>query len=163
MTRTPNVFKCIETVENGVVVSVTQYYDDGSAETFAIGDNTDIGRIVSFERAKATPPHNYWYALSDTPSEWHKEQGIKHGWSWVFQLEKIIEDNHGWINAETTPPSGFDRYWCYIEDVDDLGISHYQWNCAYNQNDKRWSGMPSGRVTHYRNLMPPPNQNIIEK
>lgn len=64
-----------------------------------------------------------------------------------------------WIAVEETPPAESGRYWCYVEEVDDLGISHYQWNCAYSANDNRWSDKAlSGRVTHWQNLPSPPKQ-----
>jgi len=45
-----------------------------------------------------------------------------------------------WKNAETEPPKEGGRYWCIVRDVNDLGVSYYQWNCAYNPNDvPRWT------------------------
>lgn len=44
-----------------------------------------------------------------------------------------------WKNAETDPPKEGGRYWCLIEEQNDLGKSHFQWNCSYHETEKRWS------------------------
>ena len=44
-----------------------------------------------------------------------------------------------WKNAETEPPKEGGRYWCIVREVNDLGVSYYQWNCAYNP-DASWEG-----------------------
>ena len=79
-------------IDNVKVFAVEQTYDDGHKEVFTVGDMTKDGRIVGFTRAKAVHPHDYWYALTDTPSPWQKAQGLENGWSWVFQLEKVETD-----------------------------------------------------------------------
>lgn len=43
-----------------------------------------------------------------------------------------------WKDAQKEPPKEGGRYWCVVREVNDLGISHYQWNCAYNP-EERWS------------------------
>lgn len=58
-----------------------------------------------------------------------------------------------WVSVET-PPRESGRYWCYVEEVNDLGISHFQWNCAYSANENRWSD--DGRITHWQPLSSPP-------
>jgi hypothetical protein len=73
-------------IEDVTVFSLLQKYDDGRPDkVWTIGDKTKDGVIVSF--AKGTG--DYWYALTDTPSEWQKERGQKNGWSWIFQLEAV--------------------------------------------------------------------------
>jgi hypothetical protein len=74
----------IETVK---VFALEQIYDDGRPnEVWSIGDKTKDGIIVDFAKGSG----DYWYALTDTPSEWQKEQGQKNGWSWIFQLERVV-------------------------------------------------------------------------
>ncbi|WP_376751432.1 DUF551 domain-containing protein [Cronobacter sakazakii] len=47
------------------------------------------------------------------------------------------------------------RYWCYVEEINSLGKSHYQWNCSWNGED--WGGEGFyGRVTHWQPLPEPP-------
>jgi hypothetical protein len=65
--------------------------------------------------------------------------------------------NSGWVSVET-PPKESGRYWCYVEEVNDLGISHYQWNCSYNVGENRWSDQDHFfvTVTHWMPLPSPP-------
>jgi len=69
-----------------------------------------------------------------------------------------VEDNSfkmTWLDASFPPTGG--RYWCVVEEQNDLGLSKFQWNCDYNPNDKRWSdGGESMVVTHYVELPPMP-------
>ena len=45
-----------------------------------------------------------------------------------------------WKDAYKEPPIEGGRYWCVVRVVDDLGISHYQWNCAYNpETTTKWT------------------------
>jgi hypothetical protein len=44
-----------------------------------------------------------------------------------------------WKNAKTNPPKEGNRYWCLIEEQNDLGKSYFQWNCSYHNIEKRWS------------------------
>lgn len=69
-----------------------------------------------------------------------------------------------WKNAQINPPTEIGRYWCYVEEITDLGISHYQWNCAYNPNDKRWSDNSKNvNVVYWTELLPNPNLLEIDK
>lgn len=62
-----------------------------------------------------------------------------------------------WRNANFPPKEG-GRYWCVVEEQNDLVLSRFQWNCDYNPNDKRWSdGKETMRVTYYTELAPFPN------
>lgn len=72
--------------DKGTVESLLQKYDDGRpGKIWSVGDKTKDGIIVSFKKSET----GYWYALTDTPSEWQKSNGAKNGWSWIFQLEPI--------------------------------------------------------------------------
>lgn len=62
-----------------------------------------------------------------------------------------------WKCAKTNPPTESDRYWCFVKEQNDLGISYYQWNCSYNvgigftkphHNDIE--------ITHWTELLPRP-------
>lgn len=62
-----------------------------------------------------------------------------------------------WRDAKTTPPKESGRYWCMVEELSDLGFSKFQWNCAYNEQQKTWSdGKDFFNVTHWTQLAPTP-------
>lgn len=44
-----------------------------------------------------------------------------------------------WKNTKTNPPKEGGGYWCLVEEQNDLGKSHFQWNCSYNKEENRWS------------------------
>ncbi len=45
-----------------------------------------------------------------------------------------------WKDAQKEPPKEGGRYWCIVREINDLGTSYFQWNCAYNPNDiPRWT------------------------
>ena len=63
-----------------------------------------------------------------------------------------------WIPA-TNPPKEGGRYWCYCEVLGDLGIGHFQWNCSYDVQEDSWRDNHEGyNVTHWTELLPPPNK-----
>lgn len=92
-------------------------------------------------------PANYTYALIELPDGTVEE---------VLPCNVRFENGSVW-NSVDIPPTESGRYWCYIEEVTDLGLSHYQWNCSYNVGENRWGGEAlSGRVTHWMPLPEPP-------
>ncbi|MES0320303.1 DUF551 domain-containing protein [Citrobacter sedlakii] len=67
----------------------------------------------------------------------------------------VIPD--GWISCSERMPEEIGRYWCYVEEQNSLGKSHYQWNCSWN--GELWGGaMMYGRVTHWMPLPAAPQQ-----
>lgn len=61
----------------------------------------------------------------------------------------------GWIPCSERIPEEGGRYWCYVEEINSLGKSHYQWNCSWNGDV--WGGEALyGRVTHWQPLPEPP-------
>lgn len=63
----------------------------------------------------------------------------------------------GWIPVSERLPEEGGRYWCYVEEQNSLGKSHYQWNCSWN--GEIWGGaMMYGRVTHWMPLPNPPKE-----
>lgn len=56
-----------------------------------------------------------------------------------------------WIPVSERMPEEGGRYWCYVEEQNSLGKSHYQWNCSWNGDV--WSDKAlTGRVTHWMPL-----------
>lgn len=70
----------------------------------------------------------------------------------------VITD--GWVACSERMPEEGGRYWCYVEEQNDLGKSHYQWNCAWN-GDRWWVESDNGgRVTHWMPLPAAPQQEV---
>ncbi|HDG9830356.1 TPA: DUF551 domain-containing protein [Raoultella ornithinolytica] len=67
----------------------------------------------------------------------------------------VIPDT--WISVSERLPEEGGRYWCYVEEQNSLGKSHYQWNCSWN--GEIWGGaMMYGRVTHWMPLPAAPQE-----
>lgn len=64
---------------------------------------------------------------------------------------------NSWISVADRLPSEFGRYLCYVEEQNDLGKSHYQWNCSWNGDAFSDSSL-TGRVTHWMPLPAAPAQ-----
>lgn len=65
----------------------------------------------------------------------------------------------GWIPVSERLPEEGGRYWCYVEEQNSLGKSHYQWNCSWNEG--AWSDKAlTGRVTHWMPLPAAPQEAI---
>ncbi|WP_318587800.1 DUF551 domain-containing protein [Enterobacter hormaechei] len=70
----------------------------------------------------------------------------------------VIQD--GWVACSERMPEESGRYWCYVEEQNDLGKSHYQWNCSWN-GDRWWvESENGGRVTHWMPLPAAPQQEV---
>ncbi|MFV8801783.1 DUF551 domain-containing protein [Yersinia enterocolitica] len=65
----------------------------------------------------------------------------------------------GWIKCSDQTPKDSGRYWCYVEEQNCLGKSHYQWNCSWNGD--MWSERElTGRVTHWMPLPAAPEKPV---
>ena len=63
-----------------------------------------------------------------------------------------------WIPVSERMPEDSGRYWCYAEEQNDLGKSHYQWNCSWN-GDRWWvESEGGGIVTHWMPLPAAPQE-----
>lgn len=62
-----------------------------------------------------------------------------------------------WKNARLDPPKEGGRYWCLIEEQNDLGKSQLQRNCSYHEIEKRWSDNHENyNVIYWTELAPMP-------
>ncbi|HIE7308875.1 TPA: DUF551 domain-containing protein [Klebsiella pneumoniae] len=63
-----------------------------------------------------------------------------------------------WIPVSERMPEEGGRYWCYVEEQNSLGKSHYQWNCSWN-GDRWWvESEGGGIVTHWMPLPSAPQE-----
>lgn len=73
--------------------------------------------------------------------------------------ENADSSTNGWIPCSERMPDEGGRYWCYVEEINSLGKSHYQWNCSWNGD--AWSDPAlTGRVTHWLPLPAAPQQEV---
>lgn len=62
-----------------------------------------------------------------------------------------------WNNNEISPPKEGGRYWCLVEEQDDLGKSTFQWNCYYDASENSWSdNFKIMHVTHWTYFLDSP-------
>lgn len=82
--------------------------------------------------------------------------GKTHGWH-DCRDTILQKPGAGWIPCSERMPEEIGRYWCYVEEQNSLGKSHYQWNCSWNGDE--WGGEAlSGRVTHWMPLPAAPGK-----
>ncbi|AXF58191.1 DUF551 domain-containing protein [Leclercia sp. W6] len=104
-------------------------------------------------------PVSQTYALRDGLEAIRKLGPIDAG---KIQAERdaLNEPVQGWIPCSERMPEEIGRYWCYVEEQNCLGKSHYQWNCSWNGG--RWwvESENGGRVTHWMPLPSAPQQQV---
>lgn len=73
-------------------------------------------------------------------------------------IVRICAELAGWIPVSERLPEEGGRYWCYVEEQNSLGKSHYQWNCSWN--GERWwvESENGGIVTHWQPLPAAPQE-----
>lgn len=107
------------------------------------------------------------WLLSPVGGQWQrKPDGTSSAESlnaWVDEMKSYCAGYAAdrWIPV-SQPPEESGRYWCYVSDVNDLGVSHYQWNCAYTKHNNSWTidrlEQYGGTVTNWQPLPSPPTK-----
>jgi hypothetical protein len=55
-----------------------------------------------------------------------------------------------WISVKDRLPEEGGRFWCFVEEINDLGRSHFQWNCSFDPLTELFSdNFKTLRVTHW--------------
>lgn len=98
-------------------------------------------------------------AKMDDYSEQHGDDAYSVISAAMLQAGNSPATPDGWIPVSDRMPGEGGRYWCYVEEQNSLGKSHYQWNCSWN--GEVWSDKAlSGRVTHWMPLPAAPRQEV---
>lgn len=75
----------------------------------------------------------------------------------AYESGNSLAQNQAGIPVSERVPEEGGRYWCYVEEQNSLGKSHYQWNCSWNGDV--WSDNAlTGRVTHWMPLPAGPKE-----
>ena len=97
---------------------------------------------------------------------------------WAYKIRRLLTDknlevvikptkptNCDWTSVKDKLPKEIGRYLCYVEEMSDLGVSHYQWNCSYGYVGKHKTFITDngGIVTHWMKLPDPPSQSNTTK
>jgi len=96
---------------------------------------------------------------------------LKEGSAFVEKRSNVTIDNkttmvqdlsfqRTWKDAVLEPPKEGGRYWCVVEEQNDLGLSTYQWNCSFHDNTGEWMGddWKIVKVTYWTELAPFPTK-----
>ena len=106
-------------------------------ETVDPVDDDRIDGIKRIVRELAAAPH-------DTPA--------------LNSVQSVDSVADRWIPVSERMPEDSGRYWCYVEEQNDLGKSHYQWNCSWN-GDRWWvESEGGGIVTHWMQVPAAPQE-----
>jgi len=69
-----------------------------------------------------------------------------------------------WKDINNELPDVSDRYWGYVTEQGDLGLSHYQDNVYYDKEENRWSSIiinnHGGTITHWTELLERPKTRL---
>ncbi|EMO9578238.1 DUF551 domain-containing protein [Enterobacter hormaechei] len=126
------------------------------------------GNFIGFSKPVDGIEDEYYYAAPPAPVSVPAAMEMDDDFDSAFEHGKAVgwnayraamlqgaEPAKGWIPCSERMPEEIGRYWCYVEEQNCLGKSHYQWNCSWN-GDRWWvESENGGRVTHW---MPLPNQ-----
>ncbi|HII3146473.1 TPA: DUF551 domain-containing protein [Citrobacter braakii] len=119
-----------------------------------------------FQPAQLVPEEVSWEDVPEEITEDNMEvalawaHGFNHYRAAMLQAGNSPVTPEGWIPVSERIPEAEGRYWCYVEEQNCLGKSHYQWNCSWN--GERWwvENDNGGRVTHWMELPAAPQQEV---
>ena len=114
--------------------------------------------------APVVPPMQHWEELCrQYPDMSIRDAIIRAAW-WNHCRAAMLQAGNSpvipgrWIPVSERLPEDSGRYWCYVEEQNDLGKSHYQWNYSWN-GDRWWvESEGGGIVTHWMPLPAAPRE-----
>lgn len=132
------------------------YLKSGSDADVWPASRAEMGDVLLYRSATPAPVSVPAAMEMDDDFDSAFEHGKAVGWNaYRAAMLQGAEPAKGWIPCSERMPEEIGRYWCYVEEQNCLGKSHYQWNCSWN-GDRWWvESENGGRVTHW---MPLPNQ-----
>lgn len=86
-------------------------------------------------------------------SEYHALKAVQVERNYQADLR---DSQSGWVDCLERLPEESGRYWCYVESISELGISHEQVNCSYSERHGFMENMKSVNVTHWQPLAKKP-------
>lgn len=114
--------------------------------------------VYQYQQAYVPNNGNTFHFWVDCTKEIHDEETREGGTVrtlYAAPPAPVLRVPDGWIKCSERMPEEGGCYWCYVEEQNCLGKSHYQWNCSWNGDV--WSDDAlTGRVTHWMPLPPPP-------
>ncbi|HBR1352350.1 TPA: DUF551 domain-containing protein [Klebsiella quasipneumoniae subsp. quasipneumoniae] len=128
----------------------------GNSPVIPDGSASMLGRWLAFGRgmqnAGSQLPHNL---IAETESMLAADPHDTPALNSVQSVDSVADR---WIPVSERMPEDSGRYWCYVEEQNDLGKSHYQWNCSWN-GDRWWvESEGGGIVTHWMPLPAAPQE-----
>lgn len=66
------------------------------------------------------------------------------------------ESKQQWISVEDRLPEEYNRVLGYVEELNDLGTSHFIWNVSYSTHHGWLDNLKHCKVTHWMPLPEPP-------
>lgn len=102
---------------------------------------------------------NWYYAEDERTLLSGDEFTPSHIFDWFLSNLTNTSEGDKWISVEERLPELRDRYLCFIEEQNDLGLSKYVWNCYYG--GEGYGFADNGikyKVTHWQPITPPINK-----
>lgn len=94
---------------------------------------------------QATTAYEQSTSFEDFPGD--KNRAFAAGAEWA--------DDNRWVKVEDGMTLEGGRYLVWVEQVNDLGIECFFWNCSYTPMHGFTDGVKSYNVTHYQLVEPP--------
>jgi uncharacterized protein DUF551 len=104
------------------------------------------------------------FTVDEIESGWQRYKTLNHLYQdGVAATEAVSKGSDAveWISVDERLPIESGRYWCYVQQLTDLGFSYFQWNCDYNVQLSRFADMTlkgGHQITHWMSLPVPPKQ-----